>query len=148
MWLLEDKIRKLVAKEGDINKVFDPKQRGMEIAGQVMRSMTDYSRDPETLYRAQRQLINEIMDLDAPPLLFVHTNPPEWSRLHDRDPVEVFGLTAPGAQVTVNGKELPVSAEGFFGDVFYVAMKADDIVVRAASGGKKKMITRKFSVVY
>ncbi|MBN2411674.1 DUF4091 domain-containing protein [candidate division KSB1 bacterium] len=146
-WLFEEKIRGLVSKEGEAFKVFDPCQRGVELTTQVIPSMTDYSRDPQTLYRVKRQVIDEIMDLDISPLLLVQTNPPEWTSVHDRDPIEIFGLTEPGTQIIVNGKQLPVSSQGFFCEIFYAGYAANTIVIIAENEQGRKQITRTFRVV-
>lgn len=146
--ILENKIKNFVSREGEAFQLFDPSRRGVEIAAQVVRSMTNYSRDPQTLYRVKKQVIDEILDLDTSPLLIVQTNPPELTKVHDRAPIEVFGLTDPGAKITGNGKQLPVSSQGFFGEIFYASLTSDTIFIEVESENGKKCIMRKFDVVY
>jgi hypothetical protein len=147
-WLLEDKIRTLVSKKEDAFTMFDPANRGTEIATQVIRTMTDFSRHPQTLYQAKKQLIDEILDLDTNPLLYVQTTPPELSTVHDRAPIEVIGVTDPGTKIIVNGKHLPVSSQGFFTEIFYVSLTEDLIVIEAEHQDGRKILIRKFNVIY
>jgi hypothetical protein len=147
-WLLEDKIKSLVSGKGDSFNMFDPANRGIELATRVIRTMTDFSRDSEKLYQVKKQVIDEILDLDTKPLLYVQTNPPELSTVHSRGPIEVIGMTDPGTEIIVNGKKLPVSSKGFFAEIFYVSLTADMIVIEAENQNGRKIITRKFHVTY
>jgi len=110
--------------------------------------MTNFSRLPETLYRVKKQVIDEILGLEKKPLLYVQTTPAELSTVHSRAPVEVIGLTDPGTKIIVNGKNLPVSPQGFFAEIFYVSLTDDMIVIEADNASGKKRIIRRFEVIY
>jgi hypothetical protein len=148
LWLLEDKINTLVSKKDDAFTMFNPANRGIEIAARVVSTMTNFSRDPQMLYQTKKRIIDEILDLDVKPLLYVQTTPPELSTVHSRAPIEVIGLTDPGTKIIVNGKQLPVSSNGFFAEIFYVSLTSDLITVQAEHQNGKKIIIRKFNVVY
>jgi hypothetical protein len=140
-WLLEDKIRGMIQPLGERFAMIEPAQRGREIAGQVIRTMSDYTRDPEVLYAAKKQVIDEILDLGRSPMVIVQTNPPEYSTLVHGSSVEVFGWVEPGITVTVNNTELPVSADGLFKD-------ANAITVTVESEEGTKTIVRTFEIAY
>ena len=57
--------------------LIQPSRRGMDIAAQVVPSYSDYTREPAVLYAARRQVITELLDLDASPRVILQTNPPE-----------------------------------------------------------------------
>ena len=110
--------------------------------------MTNFSRQPETLYRVKKQLIDEILGLEMKPLLYVQTTPVELSTVHSRAPVEVIGMTDPGTKIIVNGKNLPTSPQGFFAEIVYLSLTEDMIVIEADNARGKKRITRRFAVIY
>jgi hypothetical protein len=113
--LLEDKIRQLRAGlRPRVAALLDPAQRGREIAAGVVRAAEDYSNDPNVLYRAKRQLLDEILGLDQAPRLIVQTNPMEHSRVADGTSIDVHGWVEPGTQITINGSAVPVAEDGLF----------------------------------
>ena len=95
-----------------------PEQRGHEIAGRVVMTIEQHTDDPSVLYAAKRQLIDEIIAFDAGPMIYVQTTPMENSTLTEHSSVEVFGWTEPGTKIVVNGKEMPVSDQGYFFEQF------------------------------
>ncbi len=117
--MLEDKICNLkdsLRKTGRI--AFDPKRRGHEISAQVINSIEKHTNDPEVLYAAKKQLIGEIIGFNSGPMVYLQTNPLEYSTLTEHSSVEVFGWTEPGTRIVINGKELPVSDQGYFFEQF------------------------------
>jgi hypothetical protein len=80
------------------------------------------------------------------PGLYVQTNPPEGSVITDQSTIEVYGWTEPGTTIVVNGRELPVSQQGFFGDQFKLFERADKIVVHATGQGGSKVTEREYMV--
>ena len=78
--LLEDKIARIRATLSPrLQELIEPSRRGVEIASQVVRTYSDYTRDPAVLYAARRQAIEATVDLDESPRLIVQTNPLEHS---------------------------------------------------------------------
>ena len=51
-------------------RLIEPARRGVEIASQVVRTYDDYTKDPAELYAARRQVIEEIQDENAKPLIY------------------------------------------------------------------------------
>ncbi len=47
----------------------------------------------------------------------------------------------------MNGKQLPVSSQGFFGEVYYASFTSNTIVIEAENKQGKRQITRAFRVV-
>lgn len=148
LWLLEDKFRRMIEPLGERFVMIEPARRGIEIAAQVVKTMSDYTRDPEVLYKVKKQVIEEILDLDKSPKVIVQTNPPEHSTLVEASSVEVFGWVEPETTITVNGQTLPVSPDGLFMEVFKVFEDANEIVAKAESKKGTKTIVRSFQTEY
>jgi hypothetical protein len=147
LWMLEDKIRRVKDTLGPSASMIEPSRRGVEIASRVVRTMHECAKDPTALYAAKRQVVEELLDVERPPLLLVQTNPLEHSTVANDCAVDVFGWTEPDAKVVVNGRTLPVSAEGLFME--NVRLSRDNtIVVEAESSKGRKRIVRSFGVLY
>ena len=115
LWLLEHKIAQIKSQVGRPAAWIDPRQRGVELAGRVIRQVNDYTASPETLYETKAQILSEIMALDRSPRLLVQTNPPEGSTVFSGPGlIEVYGVTEPGAEIQMNGKAIPVDSAGCF----------------------------------
>jgi hypothetical protein len=60
LWLLQDKIDELKSTFSQrIAELIEPSRRGIEISKQVVETYTEYTRDPDVLYDARRQVIGE-----------------------------------------------------------------------------------------
>lgn len=115
LWLLEDRIAQLRATLSPrVAALIEPSRRGVEIASQVVRTFSDYSRDPDVLYAARRQAIDETLRLDVSPLAVVQTNPLEHSVVAGDCGIDIHGWIEPGARVRVNGEETPLATDGLF----------------------------------
>lgn len=113
LWLLEDKIARIRAELSPrVAELIEPRRRGVEIAGQVVRTYTDYSRDGEVLYAARRQAIEETLSLDASPRVILQTDPPEHSTVANDCGIDIHGWAEPGSRVKINGQETPVAPDG------------------------------------
>jgi hypothetical protein len=109
--------------------------------------MSDYSREPQVLYAAKRQIIDELLALDTTPRVLVQTNSPEHTRVANDCTIDLYGWAEPGTRITVHGTELPVAADGLFME--NVRLTRDNkVVVEAELGKSKKTITRSFDVLY
>lgn len=148
LWLLEDKIRKIKDKLPEpVSAMIEPARRPVEIASQVVKTMHDYSKDPNVLYGVKRQIIEELLALDQPPGLIVHTNPVEHSTVANDCALDVFGWAEPGTKITVNARELPLSPDGLF--MVNMRLSRDNkIVVDAEHKNGRKRVARSFEVSY
>jgi hypothetical protein len=145
--MLEDKIAQVKAGIGENSFIFDPSQRGVEIASQVFRTMSDFSRDPQVLYAAKKQIIDELLDFDKPPKLIVQTTPLEHSVMANDSAIDLCGWAQAGTKIKVNGRELPLSPDGLFLDNVSLA-RDHTIVVEAEHDKGSKKIVRSFEVLY
>ena len=142
-YLLEDKISKIRAGLSERLSIIDPSQRGVEIASRVVKTMSDYTKDPHTLYAAKKLIIEELLDLEKAPRVLVQTNPPEGQAVGNGCSIDLYGWAEPGTKITVQGTELPVAEDGLFME--NVRLSRDNtIVVQAEHEKGKKTITRLF----
>ena len=144
LWLLENKIAQIKATlPSRVAELIQPSRRSIEIASQVVRSYADCTRDPEVLYAARRQAIEEILALDESPRVILQTNPPEHSTLANSAAVDVHGWAEPGTKITINGYAVPVAADGLLmQDVS--PSREGTIVVEAKNDKGWKLMVRKF----
>lgn len=146
--LLEDEIARIRAELSPrVAERIDPPRRGVEIASQVVRSYHDFTRDPDVLYAARRQVIEESCELNRAPRGILQTHPPEHSILANDTAVEVYGWAEPGATVTVNERETPVAADGLF-LASTRASKAGTITVVIQKGEDQKQLERHFRLQF
>ncbi len=143
---LENKIRALKDSLGSQFKWIDPNQRGKEIAGRVVMDFAEHSDDPAALYNAKMEVIRELMDFNTSPRIYIQTNPRENAIFTDASDVEVFGWTEPGTKIVINGKEVPVSEQGLFLDLFQLRSKTSYIIINASSPAGSKEIVRNFMI--
>ncbi len=147
-WMLENKINKIRETLSErLSKMIEPSRRGAEIASQVVRTMSEYSKDPKVLYKAKKQAIEELLDLDKSPRLIVQTNPLEHTTIANDCAVDVFGWAEPGTKIVVNNRELPVSSDGLFMENIPLT-RDNTIIVKAKNEKGEKTIVRIFEVMY
>ncbi len=147
LWMLENKIRNIKAGLSKRLSIIEPSRRGVEIASQIVKTMSTYSKDPYILYAAKRQIINELLDLNKAPKLIVQTNPLEHSTVGNDCAIDLYGWAEPGTKIVVQGRELPVSEDGLFME--NVRLSRDNtIVVEAEHKKGKKTLVRSFEVLY
>lgn len=148
LWLLEQKIRALKDSLGADFTWIDPSQRGKEIACRVVSGLAEHTTDPHVLYDARREILQEMLDFDTHPRVYVQTVPRVHSTIKSRSPVEVFGWTEPGTTITINGKEIPVRDDGLFMEIFSLFPQTNIINIQADKNGNTKDIVRTFEVEY
>jgi hypothetical protein len=142
--LLEAKIRQIQGGMSPrVSSLIDPARRGREIAARVVRTAAEYSNDPNVLYAAKRQVIDEILGLDQSPRVIVQTNPLEHSPVADRASVDVHGWAEPGTRITINGTEIPVADDGLFLENVPLSSRKV-ITVEARNQNAKKQMIRHF----
>ena len=143
---MEDKIARIRATLSPrLQSLIEPRRRGVEISSQVVRSYSDYTRDPAVLYAARLQAIETTLDLDRSPRVIVQTNPLEHSAVANDCSIEVHGWAEPGASVRVNGQ--PVEPDGLFMTLASPSRNGT-IVVEVESDKGRKTIVRKFRLMY
>lgn len=148
LWLLEDKIRQLRATLSPrVAELIEPTRRGVEIASQVVRTYTDYSRDPEVLYAARRQAIEETLGLEASPRVILQTNPPEHSTVANDCTIDVYGWAEPGSRLKIGGREAPVAPDGLFQENARPS-RDGTITVEAENAQGRKTLQRKFRLQF
>ena len=148
LWLLDHNIGRLRAGLSPrVAELIDPSRRGVEIASQVVRTYSDYTRDPAVLYAARRQAIEEALDLERSPRGIVQTNPPEHAVLANDTGIDVHGWAEPETTIQINGRETPVAPDGLFLEQVH-ASKEGTITVEAQKGKDRKRIVRKFRLQF
>jgi hypothetical protein len=142
--LLEDKVRQMKkAMTERVAALIEPSQRGVEIAAGVVRTAADYSNDPNVLYAAKRQTIDEILGLDQSPRLLVQTSPIEHSRVADGASIDVHGWVEPGTRITINGTDIPVADDGLFLENIPLSSRRT-ITIEAHRQTARKQAVRRF----
>jgi hypothetical protein len=145
-WMLENRICELKNSLGSRFSWIDPKQRGKEIAGRVVQGFADRTNDPQVLNNAKMQLINELLDFERSPVVYIQTNPPEGSEITSGSSVEVFVYAEPGTKITVNRRVLPENPGKLFLEQFGLSLKINRITVTAEKDGVSTEIVREFKI--
>jgi len=147
LWLLEDKTRQLQATLSPRAASFiEPGRRGVEIASQVVTSYTEFSRDPEALYAAKRQAIEETLSLDSSPRILLQTDPPEHSVVANGCAIDVRGWAEPGTHLKINGQETPLASDGLFLAMVQPDRKTGVVSVVAENAKARKAFDRRFKL--
>jgi hypothetical protein len=145
--LLAAKTAEMKAKFGAAADFIQPQQRAKELCRRVVPSIPEWERDPARILDARRQIADEIVALDAEPLLLVQTEPAAGSTLVNGPiVVEVRGATRPGTAVKVNGRETEVRPDGSFATLVH-GSRAATVTIEAEKEGKTKKTTRRFETV-
>lgn len=114
---LENKIAD-IKKEYPAEKTWflDPKSRPEEIARKVAPTLASSTLDYNVLNQARLEAVNEIKNATGASVrLVVQTYPGDDSVSYIGPTLfEIYGITTPGAEVTINGKPVAVDSEGFF----------------------------------
>jgi hypothetical protein len=146
-WLLEQEMAKLKKEMGPSAFWMKPEQRGVEIASKVVRTLTEFSREPSVLYSAKREVLNEIFEVQKSPRLYVQTNPPANSRIvFGQILLEINGWAEAGTEITVNGKPVKLTTDGLFRNVISLAPDRKTLTVTAKKGTDTRTIVREFDV--
>jgi hypothetical protein len=125
------------------SSLLEPARRGVEIATSVVRTADDYSNDPNVLYAAKKQIIDELLGLDQTPRLIVQTTPLEHSRVADGAAIDVYGWAEPGTRITINGAVVPVAEDGLFLENVSLSSRKT-ITVEAQQQNARKQVVRHF----
>lgn len=148
LWLLENKIAQIkAALSPRVADLIQPSRRGVEIASQVVRTYTDFDRNPEVLYAARRQAIEETLGLDASPRMVIQTNPPEHAVVANNGSIDVHGWAEPGTKIKINGHEVPVAADGLVVQETPPSREGT-VVVEAENSQGRQTTVRKFRLQF
>jgi hypothetical protein len=144
LWLLENKISQLKASLPVRAAAFvNPRQRGVEISAQVIADYYHHTQDPEVLYRARRQAIDETLALEQSPRVLLQTTPLEHSAVAKGCVIDVHGWAEPGTSLIANGQTILVADDGLF--LAQLPASADNqIVIEARRGSGKRRLVRQF----
>jgi hypothetical protein len=146
-WLLEQEMIKLKKEMGPTAFWMKPEQRGQEIASKVMRATTEFSRDPEVLYSAKREVRDEILNLRKSPMVYVQTNPMANSKIvFGQILLEINGWTESGTEISINDKPVKIGADGQFRNVISLDPNRTTLKVTAKKGSATRTIVREFDV--
>ena len=147
-WLLENKIRNLKDSLGSRFDWIDPKQRGKEIAGEVVKDLLVHSYDPDVLYGARIDIIQELLDFETSPQIYIQTNPPiKSSPVKERSYlVEVFGWAEKGTGIRINGEQVRPDNQGLFLWNLKVSKEENNVTIEARKDGSAKTVIREFEV--
>lgn len=152
LWLLEQEVTKFKKEIGPEGSWINPQQRGVELASKVISSMTTFTRDPDVLYTTKKEILQEILDFNTHPKLYVQTYPFANSKV-TLGPVlvEITGYAEPGSIVFVNDKDITktnVTKEGVFRIAIEVTPENNKIKITAKQGALSKTIEREYFVAY
>jgi hypothetical protein len=145
--MLEDQVRQLKDSLGSRFKWIDPRQRSKEIAGQVVKNFIERTRDPQVLYEAKRAVIEEIIELNKSPRVYIQTNPPvNVASLKEHSMVEVFGWAEQGANIEINGEKVILNDQGLFLRNLRLSIDDNRVVIDVRKDNGHKRIVREFVV--
>jgi len=148
LWMLENKIRDLKDSLGSRFTWIDPKQRGKEITGRVVKDFLRHTENPDVLYGAKKEIIKELLEFETSPKIYVQTNPRVNSSIVKERSylVELFGWAESGTKIVVNGEELALSDQGLFLRNLKLTQEENSVIVEASSEKGTKRIIREFIV--
>lgn len=151
LWMLEDRLRNLKTRLGKDGEWINPRQRSLELCRRVVQSCYYHTHDPNVLFDTRAAIADEIEGLEAKPLLYVQTSPPEGTET-PLGPVviNIRGITTPGAKLIVNGEPVPpqnIHPSGCFVAMIHADNGVPEITVTAEHDGSARTIKRSFRVV-
>jgi hypothetical protein len=147
LWTLERRLADLKRRRGEGAVWLDPRQRPLEICRRVVTSFYDHTRNASVLLEARRAIAEEIESLERGPLLYVQTEPAEGTAIPSGPRlINIRGLAAPGAEVTVNGQKVKTVQED---GAFMVAWFPDTpaVTIKAVKDGRSCETMRTFRLV-
>ena len=147
-YLLENKIRNLKDSLGSRFSWIDPKQRGKEIAGHVVKDFLHNSRNPDVLYAAKKQIVNELLQFNTSPRIYVQSNPAVNSSIVKERSylVEIFGWAERGTRIMINDEEIEVNKNGLFLWNMKLEQENNKVIIKAKKDQSEKTIIREFEV--
>lgn len=146
LWLLADRTRQVAESLGLALDALPSSLRSDELCRRLVRTMVDYSREPEALRAVRREIAGEIAQLDAAPAAIVAVNPPTWHRLASGPIVVETRIWAEaGAEVTVNGTPAHAQPDGSWAHHTFLGQPTSEVKVEVRKGGATKTIIRRYA---
>jgi hypothetical protein len=147
--LLEESVAQYKSElDPEIAWMIDPKSRPMELARKIVPDLVNTTTDGMLIQQTRLELAREIEAATGDLKLVVQTFP-EVGRVIYTGPslVELYGVTTPGATITINGEKTSVTDDGYFKRLFHASAAGTiDISVQATLGEKSVQTTRTFTV--
>jgi hypothetical protein len=100
----------------------------------------EHTRNPEALYQARRQAIEETLALDQFPRVLLQTTPIEHSPVARGCAVDLHGWAEPGTVLTANGEPIPVAPDGLFLGQVPVTTEGRIVLEARGKDGKREII--------
>ncbi|HLF36185.1 MAG TPA: DUF4091 domain-containing protein [Cyclobacteriaceae bacterium] len=146
--MLETEVSELKDTLGKDFSWIDPKQRSKEIVGGVVKDFLDRSGNPDALYNAKREVIDEILNFKVSPRVYVQTNPHMngTSVKEESYLLEVFGWAESGTDITVNGEIVTPDRQGMFLWNLSLSETKNQVIIEAKNSRGQKRIVRSFKV--
>jgi hypothetical protein len=148
LWILENRLSEIKSRIGQEAFWLDPRQRSLELCRRVAWSFHDYTRDPNVMLDTRQTIARQIEMLQSEPLLVVQTSPPE-GMVVPAGPrnIGIRGLVSPGANVTINGKQIKnVRPSGYFFAAYFMSGNRPTITITVEHNGKKRTTKRTFKL--
>lgn len=103
LWLLQDKVKSVMKALGIKPDQFDPHSRGEDFCRAMIEDLNHFDRDPEKLYQMREKLAEEILTIEAHPIILVKMEPADNQKVFFTGDAMVKGIVESGTKVTVNG---------------------------------------------
>ncbi len=142
--LLENLIADVKKSSGAELRWLNAKTRSLELARRAIRTPSDVALDPAVFTETRLELAREIESLTNGPRLLVQTFPGDGATLVPGPVViEFYGLTEPGATVSIGGKAVEVRPDGTFEhSTWQEKTGAVEIVATTPDGRTAKTVRR------
>ncbi len=148
--LLEQEVLKLRKEMGAAGSWIDPRQRSVELSSKVISTMTNFTRDPKVLYNTKKEILQEILDFNVHPRLYVQTFPfADTKAVFGPVLVEITGYAEPGSTIFVNEKDITatnVTKEGVFRIAIEITPDNNKIRFTAKKNGSSRSTEREYAV--
>lgn len=143
--LLENLINAVKKDAGADLRWLNAKKRSLELARRAVKAPTDVALDPAVFVETRLELAREIESLTNGPRLLVQTFPGDGATLVPGPVViEFYGLTEPGATVSIGGKPVEVRPDGTFEFSSWQEKTGAVEIVATTPDGRTAKTTRRF----
>ena len=124
----------------------DANRRSMELGRKIIRSLSDTELAPQKYAAVREELAREIQTIENGPRLFVQTFPEDDGIMYIGPVIaEVYGMTTPGARITINGTNVSVDSDGLFRYTDW-NKKSHKLEIIATLNGKTSKTVRSFEI--
>jgi hypothetical protein len=132
-----------------IDDLWDPRLRAVELAGQVLRTITDYTWNDDSLLNVRETIQREIVQMELGPLAIVRTTPGTNESFDENRKIVIEGYVENGTVIEQMGEPsegdcsiaVQVDHTGFFKTSATIGT-SNEIVLRISKGGQSKEIRR------